>query len=612
MLTTVAFTDGTLVRLAAGPDLWMVIGDRRVRVGASSSNVLAVLRRSPTEVVVVDEATLASLPTAPLPSATDIPGSLAYPPLNDQFGSELGRHFVIRTEPTTRVFSQGKELRSITLRGWLHPLPPGDVNNQEGGWDDWHYWLDLDTAWAVGVGVDLNAVIRIGNFAEHMHSRVAGSDDFYTWAGTAYIHLEINGWKAGNSRGVPRPSGWAFDGVPGFNNPFPGTVWPFDPRFPASDRDPPYVEVSGSLIADRSHVPGTGSPARHAVGWWQRGISNDSEESPVRAAEIHPPDQITVLPPVTKTENLYGVAVVAASGLFDQHRQEIDALLTAPGAPPTPAHYARAVEHVGPESYLDSLVLSNAARTGAEVRIVSDSAVRVRAAVEARLWGRLGKFKALYRVFWARVSVEEMAASGFVVFFPPTVMFRLRSPQRPTLTVRLEVRYEDRPWKVVVSEDPFGGTGAIVRTWHPQPVQSNTGSRLFCFWLGRTADRDDFKGLDGRYTFRLTVLRFAGGVAATSEATTTIRWGWLRVTCARHGRTPDGRRRIVALGGSGWMLPAEAVISRIEAGARFFVEQPAGDSVQVVVATSALGQSYLKTEADGNEPNNLLSLPTCP
>jgi hypothetical protein len=44
---------------------------------------------------------------------------------------------------------------------------------------------------------------------------------------------------------------------------------------------------------------------------------------------------------------------------------------------------------------------------------------------------------------------------------------------------------------------------------------------------------------------------------------------------------------------------------------RFYVSV-GGHSVWVVVATSRFGNKYLKTEADGEQPDNLLSLPECP
>jgi hypothetical protein len=355
---------------------------------------------------------------------------------------------------------------------------------------------------------------------------VAGSADFFTWAGTAYVHLEINGWKPGNTRGVVRPSTWIFGDAEGFPNVNPGTQWPFDPRFPTNEFRPPYVEVSGSLIADRSHVDGSSpaAAAAAAVGWWRRGISNDAEESPVRAAEVHPPDRIDLLAPATAEESLYGVALVAGSGLFDSREQQIEALLAPPEDPPSPAHYAAVTELVGPESYLDTLFIGNGRLTGADLTLVSDSTVRVRAGVRSVLAGRVGKFRALYRVFWERLAVEDLTASGFVFIFPPTVAIRLRAPQRQALTVRLEVRLDAGPWAVVVTEDPFGSSGALTGPWHARQVPANLPDRSFCFWLGRVADGSSHRGRDGRYTFRLTVVRIAGGTATVSEVSTMITW----------------------------------------------------------------------------------------
>ena len=66
----------------------------------------------------------------------------------------------------------------------------------------------------------------------------------------------------------------------------------------------------------------------------------------------------------------------------------------------------------------------------------------------------------------------------------------------------------------------------------------------------------------------------------------------------------------MAPGGSS---PSQDAIAGIESGKYdFYVERPAGDSVGVVVAVSAAGNKYVKTQADGDQPNNLLSLPECP
>lgn len=70
------------------------------------------------------------------------------------------------------------------------------------------------------------------------------------------------------------------------------------------------------------------------------------------------------------------------------------------------------------------------------------------------------------------------------------------------------------------------------------------------------------------------------------------------------GVNPDGTR---------WKLSEDQAISYIGDGRfAFYVERPVGQRVAVIIATSPWGNKYLKTVADGEQPNNLLSLPTCP
>ncbi|MBX5217866.1 DUF3892 domain-containing protein [Rhizobium sp. NLR9a] len=62
-----------------------------------------------------------------------------------------------------------------------------------------------------------------------------------------------------------------------------------------------------------------------------------------------------------------------------------------------------------------------------------------------------------------------------------------------------------------------------------------------------------------------------------------------------------------------WKLTLDDAISKIERGEwAFYIDRPRGDRVWVEVAVSRFGNKYLKTDADGDEPNNLLSLPECP
>ncbi len=64
--------------------------------------------------------------------------------------------------------------------------------------------------------------------------------------------------------------------------------------------------------------------------------------------------------------------------------------------------------------------------------------------------------------------------------------------------------------------------------------------------------------------------------------------------------------------GAPWNVTQKAAIEGIEGGHWEFYVTCEGRTVNVVVATSRYGNKYLKTEADGEEPNNLLSLVECP
>jgi hypothetical protein len=76
--------------------------------------------------------------------------------------------------------------------------------------------------------------------------------------------------------------------------------------------------------------------------------------------------------------------------------------------------------------------------------------------------------------------------------------------------------------------------------------------------------------------------------------------------------------RIISIGcaeiGTGSLVrfTEDEAINRIEKGAdSFYVERPEGHRVWVIVAQRE-GRKYLKTETDGEKPDNLLSLPECP
>ncbi len=92
---------------------------------------------------------------------------------------------------------------------------------------------------------------------------------------------------------------------------------------------------------------------------------------------------------------------------------------------------------------------------------------------------------------------------------------------------------------------------------------------------------------------------------------------YLRIRCVVKTDRTSARERIHSVGGakpdgSHWIMTQDQAISYIQDGTYvFYIEKTGGLRLDVIVATSAHG-NYLKTVADGERPDKLLSLPLCP
>ena len=85
----------------------------------------------------------------------------------------------------------------------------------------------------------------------------------------------------------------------------------------------------------------------------------------------------------------------------------------------------------------------------------------------------------------------------------------------------------------------------------------------------------------------------------------------IRVTCITKPARDSKHDAITHLGGSGWKWTKAQVIASIEAKANTFHTLVNGNRGDIGVVNGTTGK-YLRTYADGQWNDNLLSLPECP
>jgi hypothetical protein len=89
----------------------------------------------------------------------------------------------------------------------------------------------------------------------------------------------------------------------------------------------------------------------------------------------------------------------------------------------------------------------------------------------------------------------------------------------------------------------------------------------------------------------------------------------LQIMCINKTDRSSPHERIThvggVIGGRRWRMSQTLAIQNIELGIYDFYVLVQNTAVAVLVARTAAGHKYLKTTADGEHANNLLSLPEC-
>ena len=84
-----------------------------------------------------------------------------------------------------------------------------------------------------------------------------------------------------------------------------------------------------------------------------------------------------------------------------------------------------------------------------------------------------------------------------------------------------------------------------------------------------------------------------------------------QIRCINKNDRYNAYERITHIGGDGWKITQQEAVKHIKNKTHSFFVIKNRREVNIIVAMSRFKNEYIKTESDGEEPNNLLSLPEC-
>jgi Protein of unknown function (DUF3892) len=223
-------------------------------------------------------------------------------------------------------------------------------------------------------------------------------------------------------------------------------------------------------------------------------------------------------------------------------------------------------------------------------------------------------------------SLTILDARGFSSDGVPMIAFKVNSDTYQHAYVRITVSKDGGRVDYLYSEKPEFNSGDSRQTdahWNFKGIATNNEYRIY--WIGRTIERGrenyysdgpHYYGDNGIFDFRIRAVDPAGNVSEQQSVKLNIQWpSEIKCINKKVRKAADDRIRLVGgilPNGQEWRMHSRHIQKLIREKKLFYVERPQGDRVNVILAYRNPRRPYIKTEADGDIPNNLLSLPECP